>query len=165
MFHAHELKPFFIVILDDLHVTLVVRSGKIPFILTRLCSSDSNFCIHNNNYVPDNTIYRINRIHLNIFFFQKSFSEFLLFQQLIKCYFNDDDDDLTRDFKNLSALSTNTSTSSIATLISVPPHYLIRNLSDIVQLVVCVCVVEIKCSWLLALRNAFVFGAKMYHIH
>lgn len=72
-------------------------------------------------------------------------TEFSLSTAPIKCDFNDDDDDLTRDFKNLSALSLNTilQVYGVASLISVPPHYLIRNLSEIMTVVahfVCVCV-------------------------
>lgn len=79
--------------------------------LTRLCSSDSNFCVHNNNYIIDNVKYHINLCSFEYGFFVslcvcvKSPLASFLFQQLIKCYFNDDDDDLTRDFKILSALT------------------------------------------------------------
>lgn len=65
--------------------------------------------------------------------------------QLVKCYFNnndDDDDDLTRDFRNLSALTLNTYTQPhaiihphkhcAAVLVHYVPlhYYLIRNLSE-----------------------------------
>lgn len=93
-------------------------------------------------------------------------TEFSLSTAPIKCDFNDDDDDLTRDFKNLSALSLNTilQVYGVASLISVPPHYLIRNLSEIMTVVAhFVCVFK-WCS-ALSLRNTFVFYVKMYNMH